>query len=46
VHRWERFTWGVWWIDAVLSVGIGIGMQFVMYASPFPRFHSILFERH
>lgn len=33
MNRWERFTWGVWWIDAVLSVCIGIGMQFVMYVS-------------
>jgi hypothetical protein len=29
--RFERFTWGIWWIDAVFSVVIGIGMMFIMY---------------
>jgi hypothetical protein len=32
--RFERFAWGIWWIDAVFSVVIGIGMLFVMYALP------------
>ncbi|GHJ86518.1 hypothetical protein NliqN6_2920 [Naganishia liquefaciens] len=27
----ERFTWGIWWIDVILAAIIGIGMLFVMF---------------
>lgn len=35
--RWAQLALGLWWIDAILSIGVNLGMVFSMYVSLYCR---------